>query len=97
MTARRNEISPAELTSEAGGLMTGLGVLTVMAAPFAVPGLLLALLLALPLIALGLPLLAAWLLVRGVARLVHRTRPASAGEQADARAERRQITAWTGT
>jgi hypothetical protein len=66
MEARRNDISPADLASEAGGMMTGLGVLSVMWVPFAVPALVMALVLVLPLLLLAPPLLAAWLLVRAV-------------------------------
>lgn len=66
MEARGNDISLGELASETGGLMTGLGVLSVMWIPFAVPALVMALVLALPLIVLAPPLLAGWLLARGV-------------------------------
>lgn len=72
MDVRRNEISPAELVSEVGALLTGLGVLSVMLAPLAVPALLLALVLVLPLLVLALPALAVWLLVKGISRLLGR-------------------------
>jgi hypothetical protein len=66
MEARRNEISPGDLASEAGGMMTGLGVLSVMWVPFAVPALVMGLVLVLPLLLLAPPLLAGWLLVRSI-------------------------------
>jgi hypothetical protein len=97
MDARSNRTSPAELASEASSLLAGLGILSVALFPFALPGLVLALVLVLPLIVLAPPALAIWLLVRGVVRLVGRARPISAGNQADARREPRQITVWTGT
>jgi hypothetical protein len=93
MDARSNRTSPAELASEASSLLAGLGILSVALFPFAVPGLVLALLLVLPLIVLAPPALAIWLLVRVVGRLVGRARPSSGGDQA----EPRQITVWTGT
>lgn len=97
MDARSNRTSPAELASEASSLLAGLGILSVALFPFAVPGLVLALVLALPLIALAPPALVIWLLVRGVARLLGRARPRARDNQADARREPRQITVWTGT
>jgi hypothetical protein len=97
MDARSNGTSPAELASEASSLLAGLGILSVALFPFAVPGLVLALVLVLPLIVLAPPALAIWLLVRVVGRLVGRARPSSGGDQADPRREPRQITAWTGT
>ena len=97
MNARSNGTSPAELASEASSLLAGLGILSVTLFPFALPGLVFALALALPLIVLAPPALAIWLLVRGVARLLGRARPSSRGNQADTRREPRQITVWTGT
>ena len=70
MDARSNETTPAELISEVGALATGLGTLSFMLFPLALPALLFALVLVLPLILLAGPVLAAWLLVRGVARLL---------------------------
>jgi hypothetical protein len=75
MDARSNGTSPAELVSEVGAVATGLGVLSVMLFPLAVPALVLTLVLVLPLIVLAAPLLAAWLLVRGVARLLGKAEP----------------------
>jgi hypothetical protein len=74
MNAHNDGTSLADLASEVGGLTTGLGVLSFMWVPFAIPALLLGLLLVLPLILLAPPLLAAWLLVRGVGRLIGRRR-----------------------
>jgi hypothetical protein len=96
MDARSNRTSPAELASEASSLLAGLGILSVALFPFALPGLVLALVLALPLIVLAPPV-ATWLLARGVARLLGRARTRSSDNQADARREPRQITVWTGT
>src|SRR5215208_5457026 len=48
MDAPRSSPSSADLAGEIGGLSVGLGILTMTLAPFALPGLLLALLLALP-------------------------------------------------
>jgi hypothetical protein len=61
-----------EMASEVGGLMTGLGVISMTFFPFALPALVMAAVLALPLVVLGLPALAIWLLVRGVRRLLGR-------------------------
>jgi hypothetical protein len=97
MDARSNRTSPAELASEASSLLAGLGILSVALFPFALPGLVLALVLALPLIVLAPPALVTWLLVRGVARMLGRARTRSLGNQADARREPRQITVWMGT
>jgi hypothetical protein len=77
MDARSNGTSPAELVSEVGAVATGLGVLSVMLFPLALPALLVTLVLVLPLIVLAGPILAAWLLVRGVRRLLGRRRTAS--------------------
>jgi hypothetical protein len=52
--------------------MTGLGVITMTWFPFALPGLVLAVALALPLLVLALPAALIWLLVRGVSRLLGR-------------------------
>jgi hypothetical protein len=83
MDARRNGISTAELASEASTLLGGLGILSVALFPFAVPALVLGFVLVLPLIVLVPPVLAIWLLVRGVARLLRRTRSRPAADQAE--------------
>ena len=64
MDARRDAPSVEELASEANGLATGLGMLTMIYSPLALPGLLLALPLVLPLIPL--------LLVAGILYLLYR-------------------------
>ena len=97
MNARSNRTSPAELASEASSLLAGLGIISVVLFPFALPGLVLALVLALPLIVLAPPALAIWLLVRGIAWLLRRARPSSADNQAAPRREPRHVTVWTGT
>jgi hypothetical protein len=56
--------SPAEIAEEVGGLLVGLGVLTMALMPFALPGLLLALVLVLPVAPLALGAAAVVLLVR---------------------------------
>ena len=84
MNARNDETSLADLASEAGGMMTGLGVLSVMWVPFAIPALLLGLVLVLPLLLLAPPLLAAWLLARGVRRLISRRSTTSPESQSRA-------------
>jgi len=52
--------------------MTGLGVITMTWFPFALPGLVLAVALVLPLLVLALPAALIWLLARGVSRLLRR-------------------------
>jgi hypothetical protein len=88
MDARSNEPTPAELASELGALGTGLGILSFTFFPFALPALVLTLVLVLPLIVLAVPALATWLLVRGVARLLGR-RPAFPDESRRAEASGR--------
>jgi hypothetical protein len=74
MDLNSNETDLGEMASEVGGLMTGLGVISMTWFPFALPALVMAAILALPLVVLGLPALAIWLLVRGVRRLAVNTR-----------------------
>ena len=64
MDARDTGPAPDELLGEVNGLLTGMGVLSVALFPFALPGLVLALALALPLVILGLPVLALLALAR---------------------------------
>ena len=64
MDTSRAALSSSEVTSEAGSLVVGLGIITMALSPFAVPGLLLALLLVLPLAPLALVAGALWLLAR---------------------------------
>jgi hypothetical protein len=76
MDAHRNETSLADVAAELGALSVGAGVLAVPFLPLAIPALLFGLLLAVPLGVLAIPVVAIWLLVRGVARLLGRRRPA---------------------
>ena len=64
MDTSRAALSSSEVASEAGSLVVGLGIITMALSPFAVPGLLLALLLVLPLAPLALVAGALWLLAR---------------------------------
>jgi hypothetical protein len=64
MNARRSEPSAEDLATEANGLTAGLGILTLTFFPFALPGLLLALPLVLPVVALLLVAGVGYLLVR---------------------------------
>jgi hypothetical protein len=64
MNARRSGPSAEDLATEANGLATGLGILTMTFFPFALPGLLLALPLLLPVIPLLLVAGVGYLLVR---------------------------------
>jgi hypothetical protein len=85
MDAHRNDLG--ELASEAGGLMTGLGVISMTWFPFALPALVMVAIVALPLVVLALPAAAVWLLVRGVRaiRAGLTTRAGMAAGRADAR------------
>lgn len=64
MDAPRAQLSTSEAALEAGNWMVGLGVITMALFPFAVPGLVLALVLVLPAIPLALVALVVWLLAR---------------------------------
>jgi hypothetical protein len=67
----------SDVTMEAGNLLVGLGILTFQVMPLALPGLLLLLPLALPLLLIGLVVLPFWLVgkaVRALARRVPRGR-----------------------
>jgi hypothetical protein len=64
MNAPSPQYSPAEIAEEVGGLLVGLGVLTMALMPFALPGLLLALVFVLPVAPLVLGAAAVMLLVR---------------------------------
>ena len=64
MDAPRAPLSTSDVASEASGLLAGLGIITMALFPFAMPGLLLALLLVLPAIPLALVALVVWLLAR---------------------------------
>jgi hypothetical protein len=64
MDAPRAQLSTSEVALEAGNWMVGLGVITMALFPFALPGLVLALLLVLPAIPLALVALVVWLLAR---------------------------------
>jgi hypothetical protein len=64
MDAPRAPLSTSEVASETSGLMAGLGIITMALFPFAVPGLVLALVLVLPAIPLVLAGLVVWLLAR---------------------------------
>jgi len=74
MDQNSNETDLGEMASEMGGLMTGLGVISMTWFPFALPALVMAAILAVPLVVLGLPALAVWLMVRGARRLAASTR-----------------------
>ncbi len=67
MDPRHEALSPADLAAEANGLTTGLGMVTMIYFPFALPALLLALPLVLPLIPLLLLAGIGYLLFRLVA------------------------------
>jgi hypothetical protein len=85
MNAQRNEPTVGDLGSEVGGIATGLGIVSMTFFPLLLPGLLLLL----PVVALGLPLLlvagVGYLLVRLV-RAAGRTlrRPTPAPEESQA-------------
>jgi hypothetical protein len=64
MNARNQAPSPPEVATEAGGLLVGLGIITMALSPFALPGLVLALPLIIPVIPLALVAGALWLLAR---------------------------------
>ena len=64
MASHQQTPTPADLATEAGGLGTGFGIILVALFPFAVPGLLLGVLLLLPLLPLVFLLPAFWLLRR---------------------------------
>jgi hypothetical protein len=71
MSPKRETPSAADVTTELGNVLVGLGILTMQLMPFAIPGLLLGLLLVLPLLPLGvlfLPLWLAWLATRALRR-----------------------------
>jgi hypothetical protein len=67
MPAARSTPSPADVAMEVNGFLAGLGVLSVALFPFALPGLLLGLLLVLPVAPLVLAAAVVWLLARAVA------------------------------
>ena len=96
MDARTNETDLGQVASEVGGLMTGLGVISMTWFPFALPALVMAAVLVLPLVVLALPAALIWLLVRAVraiarslrrpqARADRATRAGMAAGRADAR------------
>ena len=64
MDAPRAPLSTSDVALEASGLSAGLGIITMTLFPFAMPGLVLALLLVLPAIPLALVALVVWLLAR---------------------------------
>jgi hypothetical protein len=61
MRLTREAPSSADVATELGNLLVGLGILTMTLMPFALPGLLLGLLLVLPLLPLALLILPFWL------------------------------------
>jgi hypothetical protein len=76
MHSTRDAPTAADLTTELSNSMVGLGILTMQIMPFAIPGLLLGLLLVLPLLPLVLlilPIWLAWRATRAVRRLIHRS------------------------
>jgi hypothetical protein len=56
--------SPPEVATEVNGILVGLGIVTMALSPFALPGLVLALPLIIPMIPLALLAGALWLLIR---------------------------------
>jgi hypothetical protein len=88
MDAPRAQLSTSEVALEAGNWMVGLGVVSMTLFPFALPGLVLALVLVLPAIPLVLVGLVIWLLARILRPPLRfiRTRlerPQAAGSQED--------------
>ena len=74
MHAPRRAPSSAEIGTEVNGLLAGLGILTMTLFPFALPGLLLALLLVLPLAPLVLGAVALTLLFRFLGKVLRGAR-----------------------
>jgi hypothetical protein len=64
MHAQNPSPSPQEVATEVNGLLVGLGIITMALSPFALPGLLLALPLVIPLVPVALVAGALWLLAR---------------------------------
>jgi hypothetical protein len=64
--------SAADVSSELSNILVGLGILTIQFMPFAIPGLLLGLLLVLPLLPLALLILPFWLASRATRALRRR-------------------------
>ena len=64
MDAHKPAPSPPEVATEVSGLLVGLGIVTMALSPFALPGLVLALPLVIPLVPLALLAGALWLLAR---------------------------------
>jgi hypothetical protein len=90
MDAPHTAPSTSEFASEAGGLLAGLGIITMTLFPFALPGLVLALLLVLPALPLALVALVVWLLARLLLlplRLVRTRLRRSPGSGADSLSE----------
>jgi hypothetical protein len=91
MDTHTNDTDLGEMASEVGGLAAGLGVISMTWFPFALPALVMAAVLALPLVVLAVPAGLIWLLVRGgrtIARAVtsgRATRAGMAAGRADAR------------
>ena len=80
MDAPRAQLSTSEVALEAGNWMVGLGVISMTLFPFALPGLVLALVLVLPALPLALVALVIWLLARIILlplRLLRRRRAAA--------------------
>jgi hypothetical protein len=72
MHPKRDTPSAAEVTTELGNVLVGLGILTMQAMPLALPGLILLLPVLLPLLVIGLVVLPFWLLYRAVGALARR-------------------------
>jgi hypothetical protein len=71
MHPNRETPAAADVATELGSVLVGLGILTMQVMPLALPGLILLLPLVLPLLAIGLVILPFWLVgraVRGLAR-----------------------------
>ena len=82
MASNHQTPTPADLVTEAGGLGTGVGIVLFALFPFALPGLVLALPLLLPLAPLALLIPAVWLLrrLRAATQRVRITAPRLAGK-----------------
>jgi hypothetical protein len=78
------QLSTSEVALEAGNWMVGLGIITMTLFPFALPGLLLALLLVLPALPLVLVTLVIWLLARIILLPLRRLRSRSSSRRAAA-------------
>ncbi len=84
MDAPRAQLSTSEVALEAGSWMVGLGVISMALFPFALPALVLALVLVLPALPLALVALVIWLLARIILLPLRRLRSRSSSRRAAA-------------